>query len=89
MAIDLKYTVLNAQHVPMQKQVEIDGETATATVTRTVIEAVPNDDMAADKTLTLVQPAGALEDFPEGSVFTVTITPAERVADAPVADPEA
>lgn len=71
MAHTLTYTVENASLVTMQRQVPYEGQTATISFDRADIECVPAD--ADNKTLSLILPAEALADFPEGATVTVTL----------------
>ncbi len=72
MAQVLKYTVINAQRVRVEEPIQLaDGTPATASFERTIIEAEPF--AAGGKTLSVVLDAGALDDFPENAVLTVTI----------------
>lgn len=71
MSYSLQFTVVNAQLVPVEVDVTVDGNPAKATFTRAVIEAEPVD--KAGKTQTLVLPPDALDVFAEGSSISVTV----------------
>lgn len=69
---ELTYRVENAQVVNQTIETEFEGAPAVLTVSRAVIECLPTD--AAGKTFTMVLPADALAEFPEGAVVTVAVT---------------
>ena len=72
----MKFTVENASLATHQVETTFDGAPATLTVERAVIECLPAD--AAGKTFTMVLPADALDEFPEGSTIIVTASPAKE-----------
>ena len=73
---ELKFTVENASVTTHQIETIFDGAPAVLTVERAVIECLPVD--AGGKTFTMVLPADALDEFPEGSAITVTVSPAKE-----------
>lgn len=73
---ELKFTVENASLVTQQIETTFDGAPATLSVERAVIECLPAD--AAGKTFTMVLPADALVEFPEGSQILLTVSAAKE-----------
>ena len=72
MSRELKFTVENAGISTQEIDTTYEGVPAKITVERAVIECLPDD--AAGKTFTMVLPADALGEYPEGSKVTVTVT---------------
>ncbi|AYJ87683.1 hypothetical protein D3Y57_19315 [Sphingomonas paeninsulae] len=67
------YNVLNAQLVQTSKQIEFEGQSATLTVERMVVEALPLDGVSG--TLTLNLPSDTI--VAEGDTITVLVGEAE------------
>ena len=76
----LNYKVENAQIVTLQRTVDFEGQTATISYDRAVIECVPAD--GDGQVIGMVLPSEALADFPEGLAVTITIEAAAPVAEA-------
>jgi hypothetical protein len=64
-------TVVNSQVIAQDVPVEVNGEQATASFVRTIVEARPDD--IAGKTLTAALPQVAGPDITDGSRIRVTI----------------
>jgi hypothetical protein len=71
MAIELTYTVENASMVTQEIDTTYEGQPAKISVSRAVIECLPED--PAGRTLTLSLPAADLPDYPEGAKVKVTV----------------
>jgi hypothetical protein len=65
----LTYTVLHAQIVQTTKEVDHEGQRATLTVERMIVEALPDDGVSG--TLTLNLPADTA--IAEGGAITISI----------------
>lgn len=76
----LNYKVENAQLVKHERTVDFEGQEATISFDRAVIECLPVD--TDGQVIGMVLPAEALADFPEGLAVTITIEAAAPVATA-------
>lgn len=74
----LNYKVENAQLVTHERTVDFEGQPATISFERTVLECTPADGNGSVISVTL--PPEALAEFPEGLAVTITIKAAAPAA---------